>query len=165
MSKELEALDEVKTLRAFNLVELKNDKNINKSLDIIEKALQRLEAIDNAKPSEALECLEEIIHEFNEPHYELSGEYSYSNELLKRCENEINTIKATLLKAQENEKKLNRVEKLTQLLFKERRKISQEYIKWCEKNNAVFDDATNMITWVLCIKLKEVLENGRNKTN
>lgn len=34
-----EALEEIKTLRGFNQVELNNDKNINKSLDVIEQAL------------------------------------------------------------------------------------------------------------------------------
>lgn len=95
MSKELEALDsgeEVKTKYGVCYAY---------SPDVVEEfrqSLQRLEAIDNANPSEALECLEEIIHEFNEPHYELSGEYSYKNELLERCENEVNTIKQALIK-------------------------------------------------------------------
>lgn len=38
-------LEEIKTLRGFNQVELNNDKNINKSLDIIEKELKALEII------------------------------------------------------------------------------------------------------------------------
>lgn len=42
----MKELEEVKTLRGFNTVELNNDENINKSLDIIEQALQRLEAIE-----------------------------------------------------------------------------------------------------------------------
>ena len=89
-------------LEALKTIKIKCHPNSNPSplvdsaLDTIEEALQRLESIDNANPSEALECLEEIIHEFNEPHYELSGEYSYKNELLRRCENEVNTIKQAL---------------------------------------------------------------------
>ena len=34
-----EALEEIKTLRGFNQVELNNDENVNKSLEIIEQAL------------------------------------------------------------------------------------------------------------------------------
>ncbi len=60
-------------------------------------------------PSEALKCLEEIIHEFNEPHYELSGEYSYKNELLRRCEDEVNTIKQALVKSQEQDFNYNEI--------------------------------------------------------
>ena len=97
-----------KGLEIINLYENSNylntfHSNFMKDLQIVKKDLQRLESIDNAKPSEAMECLEEIIHEFNEPHYELSGEYSYKNELLRRCEDEVNTIKQALLKAQEDE--------------------------------------------------------------
>lgn len=39
------ALEEIKTLRGFNQVELNNDENINKSLDIIENKLKVLEKI------------------------------------------------------------------------------------------------------------------------
>lgn len=46
--------------------------------------------------SKGLEALEEIIHEFNEPHIEINGEYSYKNELLRRCEEEINIIEKEL---------------------------------------------------------------------
>lgn len=53
--------------------------------------------------------------------------------------------------------RLAEVEKLTNLKFTERRKIADEYIKWCLKNNVVIECTTNMITWGLCIKLKEVL--------
>jgi len=52
MSKELE---EIKTLRGFNQVELNNDKNINKSLDVIEQAL--LKADKNKKIIDELKTL------------------------------------------------------------------------------------------------------------
>lgn len=71
-------------------------------------------------------------------------------------------VEQALLKAQEQERKLDRVEKLTQSLFKERRKICQEYFKWCQKNNVVVEDAASMVTWLLCVKLKEVLNNESN---
>ena len=38
-------LEEIKTLRGFNQVELNNDENINKSLDIIEDKLKTLKII------------------------------------------------------------------------------------------------------------------------
>ena len=81
----------------------------------VKKRIEELyQSVDNAKPCEAFECLEEIIHEFNEPHYELSGDYSYKNKLLERCENEVNIIKQALLKAQEQEKVLKALATLKQ---------------------------------------------------
>ena len=97
--------------------------------------------------------------------YEDMGSPTAIKQVLAELRNTLKTsvliasIKQALLNAQEQERKLDKVEKLTQLLFKDRRKIGQEYIKWCEKNNAMVNDATNMVTWVLCIKLKEVLNN------
>lgn len=42
----LKGLSEVKTLRGFNSVELDNDENVNKSLEIIDKELKALEALE-----------------------------------------------------------------------------------------------------------------------
>ena len=96
MSKELE---EIKTLRGFNRVELNNDENVNKSLDIIEQALQRLESIDNAEPSEALELLG-FMGNFIIP-------TALGNKHLKDfCDKEFAIIKQALLKAQKEHKAL-----------------------------------------------------------
>jgi len=88
MSKELEALHTI----AFNTQI--NGLNFGDELRIIEQALQRLEAIDNAKPSEALECwnyIKAIIPEWarkkDEKHPDI-----------------LEPIKQVLLKAQEQEK-------------------------------------------------------------
>lgn len=108
----------------------------------------RLESIDNANPSEALECWQWINATIPQ----------WVREKDKEHPNVLEPIKQALLKAEQDKKKLNEIEKLTYLLYSKRRKIGQEYIKWCEKNNVVFDDATNMITWVLAIKLKEWLK-------
>lgn len=117
----------------------------------IKQVLAELKAIKEANPSETLEKLEKVIEEITISNADLRNTLKTS--VL------IASIKQALLNAQEQEQKLDKVEKLTQLLFKDRRKIGQEYIKWCEKNNAMVNDATNMVTWVLCIKLKEVLNN------
>lgn len=102
MSKELEALEKLwniarndefgyngrteKQCNEFNnkLLELKN---------IIEQALQRLKSIDNANPSEALECLE----------YLYRNSIGYINIVRNK---DYNTIKQFLIKAQEQEKVL-----------------------------------------------------------
>ena len=158
MNKELEAVNELRENLDFEgCLDYINEKRIND----IKQALTRLEQIDNASSSEALECLEEIIHEFNEPHYELSGEYSYSNELLKRCENEINTIKATLLKAQENEKVLEIIKEKDVDIFMLRRFNTLEaynnYAKYKLKAKELIQEEFEI--------LKRYFENGRNKTN
>lgn len=60
----------------------------------VEQALQRLEAIDNANPSEALESLEEI------------RDFRYGENKLLVCQTEMyTTIKRALLKVQERENK------------------------------------------------------------
>ena len=85
MSKEyLEALNGL-----FDLVHCQDSfEKAQKYFDIIEEALQRLESIDNAEPSEALECLEKVYSRL--PQWDLSRN-------IDQC----NTIKQALLKAQE----------------------------------------------------------------
>ena len=107
MSKELE---EIKTLRGFNQVELNNDKNINKSLDVIEQALQELQAIDNAKPNEALKCLEKLGH--------LDLYESYINLKVNEVD-EFGIIKQALVKAQEQEKILEVLKRIIKVKMSE----------------------------------------------
>ena len=71
-----------------------------KYANIIKSSLQRLEAIDNAKPSEAMKCLEEIRRYFLFPK---SEEYPI--------------IKQALLKSQEQEKVLEIIKKKTISIF------------------------------------------------
>ncbi len=67
--------------------------------DKVEQTLQRLEALENSKPSEALECLERII---------ITKPYKTFDEF----DNDYNSIKQYILKAQEQEKALADVEKV-----------------------------------------------------
>ncbi len=93
MNKELEALKRIRqeTCPATYMADF--DKN--ECCDVIEQSLQRLEAIDNANPSEALKCLEKIIDNLDD----------YADFEIKQEANEyIDTIKQALLKAQELEK-------------------------------------------------------------
>ena len=64
-----------------------------KDVDIVDKALTRLEAIDNANPSETLECLERLKYY----HERSMNDLGCKEHRLK----DINTIKQALLKAQE----------------------------------------------------------------
>lgn len=87
MSKELEALKRVK----YNI-----SKEVVDAFDSIENALERLEAIDNANPSEALETLKDA----------LIGN-GINDTINDYVDNLILPIKQALLKAQENEKVLS----------------------------------------------------------
>ena len=69
---------------------------ISPSLRFSIEALQRLESLDNAKPSEALNGLEYICKILNEKRIDVKWLFK----------NDYNTIKKTLLKSQEQEKVL-----------------------------------------------------------
>lgn len=165
MNKEYNEEVRLQSLKEFvdeyaNEEELTSVDGVRATIDIIEEQLNNYKKLLNASPSEALECLNKIVESFNETTTGMYGlgEVVVANDLIYGFEKELNTIKQALLKAEQDKKKLNEIEKLTHLLYSERRKIGQEYVKWCKENNTVFNDETNMITWVLAIKLKEWLK-------
>lgn len=95
MSKELEAFDRI--LNANNHFKYDTLELMEKDAQIVHQGLQRLEAIDNANPSEALEDLKEL------------HELAYGNEETSWKIDEIRMsshIKQALIKAQEQEKVL-----------------------------------------------------------
>ena len=106
MSKELEALKQVKNFLGYNYcsVDLPNE------LRTIEQALERLEAIDNANPSEALEKLEMLSD------CAVAMEEAPSSNWIEYAETEAELdlklhfayldIKQSLIKSQEQEKVL-----------------------------------------------------------
>ena len=104
MSKELEALLEIHHVVCVLQNEINQKEQllgsnttfdvleqINKDVELLKKALERLESIDNANPSEALECLKRIDKEYS----------TITDEDFIIC---YTTIKQVLLKAQEQEK-------------------------------------------------------------
>lgn len=108
MSKELEML---------KIIKIKCHPNSNpnplvdEALDIVEQALQLLEAIKQSSPSEALESLE--IMRCNLPHYYVK---------------EYNTVKQELLKAQEQEKVLDIIkEKNVDIIYLKDSNTVEEY--------------------------------------
>jgi len=89
MNKEyLEALD---WLEEKCYVENPQAEKFEECCKIIRQFLHRLEAIDNAEPSEALECLEDICKILNEKRIDVKWLFK----------NDYTTIKQALLKAQE----------------------------------------------------------------
>ena len=87
-----EYLDSLERLAMPDELHIKECKKLGIGLtedyDVVEQALKRLEAIDNANPSEALECLEKVYSRL--PQWDLS-----------RNVDQCNIIKQALLKAQE----------------------------------------------------------------
>ena len=99
MSKELEALEDIAIYNCNGVLQISD----TEEYEIIKKALQRLEAIDNAKPSEALECLEELgTHRIE---YREGFELGYTKTMPFKSTIEYKIIQQTLLKAQEQKKK------------------------------------------------------------
>lgn len=130
MSKERQALEKL-----FDILLYSNNKiEAQKYYDAIKQALKRLEAIDNANPSEALECLDRI-GDIELSHTETCCNETKDDEYIEtlvevidgilkdKYKKEYNTIKQALLKAQEQKKYL----KWEDLEFKE--KTSQIEVK------------------------------------
>lgn len=90
---------------------------------LLQEALQRLEAIDNAKPSEALVYVEDLRIE-NDALIDLKDTTGYDADTqriyvgrLKDKEKEINTIKQALLKSQEQEKENELLKEIIKSFF------------------------------------------------
>ena len=138
MSKELEALNGL-----FDLIHCQESfEKAQKYFDIIEEALQRLESIDNAEPSEALECLEDIYRNgvfISEVSFEKQHPTNISPETNKSISVQCDTIKQALINAQREHKALDLLmQELDCKDFAELRKyarcgyekINKKYLKW-----------------------------------
>ena len=121
MSKELEALNYV--WYHYYTKELDQDEvdEIEKNLNVVQDGLKRLESIDNAEPSEALNCLERL-HDCGIFNYEEMEDY--------------NAIKKALLKAQTPKHYL----KWEDLEFKEEGQIIKVILNGSKYKIAYFTD-------------------------
>ena len=110
MSKELEALlDLFNEANGFNNEPYKfNTLELFERKQIIEQALKRLEAIDNAEPSEALESFDYIVRNL---------EAVVDDVVYMDCIEHLTTIKQALLKAQEQEKENELLKEIIKSLF------------------------------------------------
>lgn len=110
MSKELEEFEEMYNWIYCNTgTTYEDDVKLDKIRKNVKSALQRLESIDNANPSEALECLERF---FNSRKI-----YEPNNTFVFDCITRLNSIKQALIKAQEQEKVLEIIFKKTVGIF------------------------------------------------
>lgn len=85
--------------------------DIDKWHETIEQALQRLESIDNAEPSEALECLEKTISTLLEP---ILAEYE--DDLSDKITANYFALKQALIKSQEDKRFIELILNKPQLL-------------------------------------------------
>ena len=88
MTKELEALERGIIEFEKNLEDDPNNEWLKRTITGMKKCYQRLEAIDNAKPSEALESLDKVIDYLN-------NVYDYK-EIKEEIRKDIDTIKQAL---------------------------------------------------------------------
>jgi hypothetical protein len=92
-----------------------------KELCNIEEALKRLEAIDNAEPSEALECLERIDNTLCLNNIKGKLDFGIDTEEHTDCDSvigmteDLESIKQALLKAQEQEKAIAQFKEIVSL--------------------------------------------------
>lgn len=127
MIKGLEALIELYNTTPYNQGQLK-------LYEIIEKELERLEAIDNANPIEALKCLERIDNTLCLNNIKGKLEFGIDTEEHTDCDSvigmteDLETIKQSLLKAQEQEKVLEIIkEKDVDIYILQKCKTVDEY--------------------------------------
>jgi hypothetical protein len=112
MTKELEALERIGAEKLARGELIRNDDRLEPYITILKQALQRLEAIDNAKPSEALIYTNVLIEENDHDieNQNITGFDIFTQAKWVKYLNDksslLNTIKNTLLKAQEQEKVL-----------------------------------------------------------
>ena len=125
MSKEyMQALEDLFGLVAFQ----GSFEKAQKYFDIIEEALQRLESIDNAEPSEALECLGKVYSRL--PQWDLS-----------RNVNQCNIIKQALLKAQKSLKAVQLIKTKSKKNYNLALVVdSGTYEQYCEQFKYFLDD-------------------------
>ena len=136
MSRELEIMKEERE----RLVQEDYADSCIEECDLVIKALQRLESIDNAKPSEALECLEKIDDRFylikyrttdggNKEEYEFcpsdTKEYDVIENFLLKAEKEHNSI--NLLMQELDCKDFAELRKYARCGYE---KLNKQYLKW-----------------------------------
>ena len=107
ITKELDKVKKIRDMVLYNAdgyATLPNEE-VNLLIAIANQSLQRLESIDNAEPSEALECLEWLSHELKTYYEHLYITLRDTREELiskkKKANEHLEVIKQALLKAQE----------------------------------------------------------------
>ena len=126
MSKGLEALHRIANAKnhfKYDTLEL-----VDKDFQIVQQALLRLEAIDNANPSEALKYVNGKIADLEDDlqHYTMVEKDKCKEFFIREDLKQFTTIKQALLKSQEQEKVL-------EILVKKR--VDLPYLRCCFEDN------------------------------
>lgn len=124
MSKELNALDFIQDESKYS-----NDIKYRDAIDLIRSALIEKEDIDNANPSETMECLDKLSN--LDIVIGKTKKYDISTTVGNYFKCEIIAIKQSLIKAQEREKVINtiknkNVDEYNDLKFLEKEKLDEE---------------------------------------
>ena len=111
MSKELEAWNFIKDqMQNFTFSHLVDE--MVKNVDIIEQALQRLQSIENSNSTKALECLGRIEKYISDRNMYEDLKLFDGEEESNMYYNGLSIIKQALIKAQEDEKKVEALKEL-----------------------------------------------------
>ena len=102
MNKELEALEFICKILKEKGIDIKW--LFKEQYNTIKQALQRLEAIDNSNPSDAIECVDDINADLVSLPKHIEGSDDTFDDYLENISLKISIIKRTLLKYQEKEK-------------------------------------------------------------
>ena len=123
ITKELDKVKKISDMVLYNAdgyATLPNEE-VNLLIAIANQSLQRLESIDNAEPSEALECLEWLSHELKTYYEHLYITLRDTREELiskkKKANEHLEVIKQALLKVQEKEKENELLKEIIKSLF------------------------------------------------
>lgn len=115
MTKELESLSYV--WYNYYTEELRQDdvEQIEKHLNVVQDGLKRLEAIDNANPSKAMEFVKILLEE-NKNSIEVSKANNYKTDWIEARRTQLLNLQQALLKAQEMEKVLEILKPLCEVV-------------------------------------------------
>ena len=144
-----EELEEIKSIVAINFGALgflnpSENEQILKDRDKVLNALQRLEAIDNAKPSEAMQGVDMLYANA----IDLTSENTkYLPEYLKPIRD---IIKQALIKAQEQEKENTEYKKVLKII-----KEKRVNIHWIEKCKTLDEYNDTLNPWEFAITQEE----------
>ena len=153
MSKELEALEAFGRITLHT--EYDNDSsydclNFEEDCNLVEQALTEYEAINNAEPTKALECLKRIIRGFNEtaPNIYGIGEVVVENELEHYYSEELTAIKQALIQKSKKEQALDIVvKKNVDMLLVKKYDNASDYNSavWFSGRDKLTDDEFNTL--------------------
>lgn len=136
MNKELEALNKIQ----HDFGQLKGQELVN-CFETIFNGLKRLESIDNANPSEALECLDKMAKQI-----ELDEDTDYWE-----IRNAHKTVENALQKAQEQEKVLEIIKENPSIVMAVKRYSTYDNFKANNMNSNITEEEFNLLKrWSEC---------------